>query len=49
MDKIKEIISNVLKIDQTSITMEMTPDDVESWDSSSKKCCLEKKLKALVP
>ena len=33
MDKILNIISNVFDIDSSSINMEMTPDDIESWDS----------------
>lgn len=35
MDKIKEIIAKVFKIKTDSITLEMTPNDIESWDSFS--------------
>ena len=33
MEKVKEIIARVFKIDVGSVTAEMTPDDVEVWDS----------------
>ncbi len=33
MDKIREIVSRVFKIDPEDIKMEMTPDDIEQWDS----------------
>ena len=33
MDKVKEIIAECFKIDPSKITMEMTPDNVENWDS----------------
>ena len=33
MDKIREIVSRVFKIDPKDIKMEMTPDDIEQWDS----------------
>lgn len=32
-DKIKKIISDTFKVDPESITMEMTPNDIELWDS----------------
>ena len=36
MDKILNIISNIFEIDDPSIIdMEMTPDEIESWDSLS--------------
>ena len=36
MDKILKIISDVFEIDDPSIIdMEMTPDEIESWDSLS--------------
>lgn len=33
MDKVKEIIAKVFKIDAEKIKTEMTPDDIELWDS----------------
>ncbi len=33
MDKILELISNVFDIDSSNINKEMTPDEIESWDS----------------
>lgn len=33
MKRLKAILSNILDIDEDSITDEMTPDDVETWDS----------------
>lgn len=33
MDKVKEIISKTFLIDINTITAEMTPDDIERWDS----------------
>jgi acyl carrier protein len=33
MDKVREIIAESFKIDGNSINLEMTPDDIELWDS----------------
>ena len=33
MNKILKLISNVFEIDSSIIDMEMTPDEIESWDS----------------
>jgi acyl carrier protein len=33
MKKLKQILSKVLEIDETQITDETSPDNVENWDS----------------
>ena len=33
MDKVKEIIAKVFEINSEKIMPEMTPDDIERWDS----------------
>tara|TARA_B000000460_G_C21297422_1_gene298675 strand:+ start:76 stop:303 length:228 start_codon:yes stop_codon:yes gene_type:complete len=35
MDKLEEIIANVFELDPTEIKKEMTPKDIETWDSLS--------------
>jgi len=35
MDKLKQILSKVLEIDENEITEETSPDNVENWDSFS--------------
>ena len=32
-DKVKEIVSETFKISRADILMDMTPDDIELWDS----------------
>ena len=33
MEKLKKILSKVLKIDETGITEKTSPDNVDTWDS----------------
>jgi acyl carrier protein len=35
MDKLEEIIANVFELDPSQIKKEMTPADIETWDSLS--------------
>ena len=35
MGKLEEIISNIFELDPTEIKKEMTPKDIETWDSLS--------------
>ena len=35
MDKLKEIIAAVFELDPSEISMEMTPENIETWDSLS--------------
>jgi acyl carrier protein len=35
MDKLEEIIANIFELDPTEIKKEMTPKDIETWDSLS--------------
>ena len=35
MDKLKEIIAAVFELDPSEISMEMTPESIETWDSLS--------------
>jgi acyl carrier protein len=35
MDKLEEIIANIFELDPTEIKKEMTPKDIEAWDSLS--------------
>ena len=35
MGKLEEIIANVFELDPTEIKKEMTPKDIETWDSLS--------------
>ena len=35
MGKLEEIIANIFELDPSQIKMEMTPADIETWDSLS--------------
>ena len=35
MDKLKEIIANIFELEPSQIKKEMTPADIETWDSLS--------------
>ena len=35
MGKLEEIIANIFELDPTEIKKEMTPEDIETWDSLS--------------
>ena len=35
MDKLEEIIANIFELDASQIKKEMTPSDIETWDSLS--------------
>ncbi len=35
MDRLTSIISEVFELDQSEISLDMTPDDIEIWDSLS--------------
>jgi|TARA_Y100001949_G_scaffold153745_1_gene140875 acyl carrier protein len=35
MDKLEKIIANIFELDPTEIKKEMTPKDIETWDSLS--------------
>lgn len=35
MDRLKQVLSKVLEIDENQITDETSPDNVENWDSFS--------------